>query len=464
MKLATNISLPLFLFFTLAGFAQVDFINFSKGNGLTSNSILVTKVDSKGVLWVGTVNGVSAYTSTGWVQIKSISDNDRYNKFIGRVSIIFEASNGDIWICGEKGIFVFNGEYWTYFDDNENEGYLISDIFEDRRGWVWVMFEKYQSLKDVSVLGFSMVEGVLQMYNGERWHKFVGEIGGSAAIAIGDKKQYFTSHIQDNNGNLWVTSLDGLYKFDGFRWTEYDQEEIPSDICNKVIQNSSGDIWVATRNGVAFKKDSSWIEFKKQKGIKGLDAVEFYEDYLKRLWVLSRKDDRFKSICVYDGNKWKPFFREKLKIRGDVDEMITNDSLILIYSDKGISSYTSGKWINLLDENNIDYDNFGNFTRTWDGRLLFTGKHGLYEIKKSKIKTLYNSASGWKANSVVVLGDDILIGTDKTGIYQISNGEGTNYTTDNGLPDDNVKLMFTDTMNNIWVVTRAGISQMKIQN
>lgn len=462
MRFATNMILPLLLsLIFFSGVAQVEISNFSKSNGLTSNSVLVSKVDSKGVVWIGTANGISAYTANGWVQIKSISDNNRYNKFIGRVSIIHEATNGDLWVCGEKGIFTFNGEYWTYFDDNENEGFQIADIFEDRRGWIWVTYEKYQSLKDVSVLGFSMVEGILQMYNGERWHKFTGEIGGSAAIAIGDKKQYFTSHIQDNEGNLWVTSLDGLYRFDGSRWTEYDQDDIPSDICNEVIQANNNEIWVATRNGVAVRNNDEWTEFKKQKGIKGLDAVNFYEDYLNRLWVLSRKDDRFKSICMYDGSKWKVFFKDKLKIKGDVHEMITYDSLILVYSDRGVSANTNGNWTNLITDYKIQDDHFSNFTRTGQNRILFTGRKGVYEYDGTELSKRLTYPAGWKANSMLVVDGIIVVGTDKSGVFLINNNDIVNYNTENGLADNNIKYVFKDKFSNIWAVTRSGVSLLE---
>lgn len=211
------------VFFTSSN-AQNVFTTYTKSSGLTSSTILLTKVDHKGIIWAGTSSGINAYTGDEWVPIRSIEDSKGNNNSLGRVSQIFEASNGDLWVISEKGIFIYNGEYWTYFYDGDNDGFIITDIFEDRRGWIWVSLEKRRSLKDISDIGFALTEGKIQMFNGSLWIKFPSDIGGSAAVPIGSPMDYFTSNMQDTQGNIWFTNLDGLYKFDGRKWTEFNEE------------------------------------------------------------------------------------------------------------------------------------------------------------------------------------------------------------------------------------------------
>ncbi len=155
MSFATNkILLLLFCTCFLSPNAQNEFVTYTKSDGLTSSNILSTKVDFRGIIWAATSSGINAYVNDGWISIKNITDNGGKNINIGRVSSIFEALNGDLWLVSEKGLFVYNGKQWMHFYDGDNEGFVVTDIFEDRRGWIWILLEKKRSLKDICDLGF----------------------------------------------------------------------------------------------------------------------------------------------------------------------------------------------------------------------------------------------------------------------------------------------------------------------
>jgi ligand-binding sensor domain-containing protein len=291
MSFPTNkILLLIFCVYIFSANAQDDFITYTKNDGLTSTNILSTKVDYTGIIWAATNSGINAFVNNGWIPIKSIADNREKNINIGRVSNIFEALNGDLWVISEKGLFVYNHKHWTHFYDGDNEGFVVTDIFEDRRGWIWILLEKKRSLKDIGDLGFGFVEGKVQTYNGYQWFKHIDEIGGSAAVTIGDPMDYFTSHTQDEQGNIWITNLDGLYKFDEREWIKFDEEQkqLPADICNKVIETRDNVIWVATKYGIAKQTDSSWTKYEDNKGIKGKEIYDLFEDKQNNTWVVTK--------------------------------------------------------------------------------------------------------------------------------------------------------------------------------
>ncbi len=463
MSFATSKILPFLLcLFVYNSFAQNELQTFTKGNGLVSSTILVTKVDSRGIVWLGTPSGISAFTSGSWVPVKSISDNNGYNQNIGRVTNIFETRKGEIWIASDKGIFIFNGKHWTYFNDNENEDFVISDIFEDRSDRIWVIYEKKKSLKDIGDLGFSLVEGVIQMYNGFQWIKFPGEIGGSAAVSIGEADNYFTSHIQDTEGNIWVTNLDGTYKFDGKKWTEYEKEQLPSDICNKVIESSKKEIWVATKYGVARNNGDEWIVYEKPRGLNGNVIVNIFEDNEARIWVATKKDHRFKYLCVFDDGKWKAFSRDQLKLKGEVVRILDFEDQVVAFSKRGITSFNGKKWTNLVNKYSIKDDNFAELLLARDKTIWFTGRNGLYQLSEDGLEKMYSPENGWKVTTnYESKKGKMLVGTEKQGIFIIDGKTITHYNEDNGLPDNYIKKTFEDKENNIWIVTKGGISLIK---
>lgn len=464
MSFATKKLLPLVLcLLCLSSFSQKEFNTYTKNNGLTSNTILTSIVDSKGIVWLGTADGVSAFVNNSWVGVKSISDNSGYKKNIGRVYLLFETGKGDIWVVSEKGFYIYNREFWTHFDDTDDQGFLVTDIFEDRNGWVWIISEKSQSLKDVSDLGFSIVEGDLQMYDGMQWHDFTREIGGAAAITIGAPTKYFTSHLLDVEGNMWVSNMDGIYKFNGNRWIEYDKEMLPADICYQVIQSKENDIWVATKRGVAKQDGNSWIKYEKNKGIKGNEIMSVFADKNNKIWVTAKRDNRLKYLCMFDGLKWKAFSKDHLKFKGEITQLLNFNNQVMAFSKNGISLFDGSKWVNIIKDNNVNDDNFSNLILKSNDNLIFTGKKGLYELTRNMLKTVYVVDDGWKPTKVIGDNDgNIWVGTAKSGLFLISGKSVIVYNTDNGLPSNGIINVFRDRQDNIWVVTKAGISMIKL--
>lgn len=458
----SKVLLFFFCIFFVSSSAQKVFSTYTKSNGLTSSNILLTKVDHKGIIWAATSSGINAFTGDSWIPIKSISDKNGNNNSLGRVSQIFEASNGELWVITEKGIFIYNGSYWTFFYDSDTDGFSVSDIFEDRRGWIWVTLEKRRSLKDISDLGFALTEGKIQVFNGFLWIKFPGDIGGSAAVVIGDPMEYFTSHMQDTQGNIWITNLDGLYKFNGKKWTEFNEEQLPSDICNKVIESSNGEIWVATKHGIAKQVGDEWIKYEKNKGIKGNNTYDLFEDKKKRLWAFANKDNRFNSLIVYENEKWEPFSKDNIKIKGSVDRLIDFEGQMIAFSKKGISSYDGKNWKSLTKKYNMTDDNFGNITVAKDKSIWFSGKEGLYHLTLDSLRLVYKPRKDWRVTSIFQSANgEIWVGTDKNGVFVIAGPENKNYTVNNGLNDNQIKEIFEDKQKNIWVVTRGGISRFE---
>ena len=459
---ANKILLLFFCVLFLNSTAQNEFHTFTKSDGLTSSNILFTKVDHKGVIWAATNSGINAFTGGKWVPIKSITNHNGNKTNMGRVTRIFETIVGEMWIVTEKGLFIYNGSYWTLFYDRDNDGFVVADIFEDRRGWIWILLEKERSIKDISDIGFAFVEGKIQMFNGQLWHTFPDKIGGSAAVTIGDPMEYFTSHLQDEQGNIWITNLDGLYKFDGKKWTNFNKEQLPSDICNKVIESSDNEIWVATRHGIAKQVGNKWVKYEKNRGIKENNVSDLLEDNKQRLWAIVKKDNRFSSLCVYKNDSWKPYFKDNIKIKGNISQLFDFDNQLIAFSKKGLSFFDGNNWTCFVKKYGITDDDFSNFIITKNKTLWFAGQKSLYKLKSDSLQVVYSPEKSWKATSIFESSkSEIWVGTEKNGVYLIVDNEIKNYKINNGLEDNYIKEVFEDKQKNIWVVTKWGISRFE---
>ena len=75
---------------------------------------------------------------------------------------------------------------------------------------------------------------------------------------------------QDQRGNMWFATYDGVNKYDGYSFTVYQHNEddpnsIANDISRIVKTDSQGRVWIGTRDGLSYY-DEEKDKFRKEGG------------------------------------------------------------------------------------------------------------------------------------------------------------------------------------------------------
>ena len=444
--------------------AQAKLTTFTKNSGLTSSSILFTYVDTRGVIWAATKDGLNAFSGKEWIPIARIFEQDGSEKKLGRVLNIFETSKGDMWVATEKGLFVYDRKSWVYYADREKIGFVVKILFEDSIGNIWVLSEKQGGMKEVSELGFFLMEGDLQMYNGWQWFDYTGVLGGSAAISLGNPADYFTSIVQLGNGALWISTQDGLYIYDEGNWDSFGRDVVSTDRCLQVFESSQNELWVATVKGMVRKNDTTWDKFEEIEGLSANIPYRIFEDAEQRIWVLARKGTRFKTISYYLDGKWSSYSVKDMRQKGEVKFVGEIQGEIWTLSDKGISVFSHNKWKTLAQMYGIKDHDYSQLLLLKDSSIVFATNKGLYKLKSKQLIKLISFESGWEVTCLHEgLIGDIWVGTKKEGVYLINHQNIQQFTKTDGLADDGVESVFNDKQNNIWIVTEEGISRFSEQ-
>ncbi len=106
---------------------------------------------------------------------------------------------------------------------------------------------------------------------------------------------------EDSFGYLWISTWNGLIKFDGYEYKTYtriktDNKSLPHNVCYNIFEDSKKRLWISTARGLALydrKHDNfNRITFQGRK-IKGVTKV--LEDADGFIWVLS-----FIDVLKYD--------------------------------------------------------------------------------------------------------------------------------------------------------------------
>ena len=102
-----------------------------------------------------------------------------------------------------------------------------------------------------------------------------------------DPEKLVTQYTRD--GYLWIGTQEGLVRFDGVRFTVFDQKNVPALRSADVLAlcaGADGSLWIGTRHGGVIRlRDGVFTAFTQREGLPN-DVVRcLYEDSRGRLWV-----------------------------------------------------------------------------------------------------------------------------------------------------------------------------------
>ena len=263
----------------------------TQADGLVSNTVLTIFEDSQGVMWFGTINGVTRYTQESF-QTFTMEDGLASDA----VGLIFEDQQGALWFATgspnfwSQGVSRYDGGMFQTFSTADGlPDNNIRDIFQDKTGTLWFAtgygVSRYDGRKfnnlivdgpmgmDVLPEWWNDVRAISQDTTGNFW--FASDAGLSYYNVQTSRFRYFgvgedlttfqemgnapSAHITDllfdDKGNLWIGHEQSWGKNSGIR--QYDgnklfilplSQEFPMKGIHSVLQDSKGNLWFAGTN------------------------------------------------------------------------------------------------------------------------------------------------------------------------------------------------------------------------
>ncbi|MFA6469755.1 MAG: two-component regulator propeller domain-containing protein [Bacteroidota bacterium] len=236
-------------------------------NGLPSHFIMSFFVDKSGTLWVTAFNGISRWDGKRFVPMQTVSgigDKEMYTLtqdfegnywagtpanglarlrpavitmigpeqglLEGKMLSLARRKDGSMIFgtnCG--GVYEWKEGKAFYSDMNKHLINLcVWTVLEDSRGRVWTGARQLTRFDDVREKGF-----VFDSTNG---------FNGLDIFAL----------FEDSKGILWIGCLNGLFRYDGNRFTQYTMADgLPHDDVRTIVEDRSGGLWIGTVNGLS---------------------------------------------------------------------------------------------------------------------------------------------------------------------------------------------------------------------
>ena len=342
------------------------------------------------------------------------------------------------------------GFFTTYTTDN---GLALDQIYcsyKDNMGHLW----------------FGTNGGGVSRYDGKSFANYT--------TAQGLASNVVWCITQDKTGNLWFgTDGGGASKFDGNSFTNYTTAQgLAGNVVLSIAEDKSGNLWFGTLKGGISKYDGKkFINYTISPKLVNTGIAVIKEDKKGNLWLGTSGG----GVVKYNGKLFTMYTTEQGLANNDIKDILedkagnlwfaTNGGGISKYADDGFTNYTRADGLAGNRVLSIIEDNSGNlwFGTVGGGVSKYDPRHN-DSVRQVNTFTNYTTAQGLANNEVTSIIEDekgnYWFSTYGGGISKFAGNSFTNYTKQNGLSNNVVYSIAEDISGNLWFGTDgSGVSK-----
>ena len=447
-----------------------EFTTITSSQGLLSNIVHDILQDRKGNLWFTHFGaGISRY------------DGHKFQTYTSQNGLVMtdrgylaEDLAGNIWIGTEgNGLYRFDGTTFKAFARRDGlPSDTIYDITCDANGVLWMATtrglcsmskgvfsttRKYDATGNplLRALALDGADGIyiaqpqgVHHYKGDRFYLVPGtdKLQGKGVETL----------FVDKEGHLWIGTTKGLYRWNGRELTEFkNQEGLWDGEINCVFQDMAGKIWIGT-NGAGLSRF-------------GDETFSHHTDPFKEnlVFAINRQPEGSYWIGtaagLYSLSAQKV---EHLKLHPALetafimDIMTDRNGMTWISTFNGLYCYDGIKVKNIpLRESKPNPITVATL-QSKDGSIWVATKIGFFEIRGDSVIDLAETDELFNVSGIQVIEDlsgNIWMATAKSGILKYDRTRVTHYTTDQGLPTNQILNAVVDRNGKLWFGTYEGL-------
>jgi len=228
---------------------------------------------------------------------------------------------------------------------------------------------------------------------------------------------------QTADGYLWLGTEEGLARFDGYEFTNFDKRDggLPSNYITALAATADGALWIGTAAGLTEYRDKRFRTFTIKDGLPDNAIVSLYADHEGVLWIVA--------------GVW-------------------------------LSRFENGRFTNYAPGPRLPVTAARGIVEDRRHRLWIGGMNGVGRLSSEGFSLVIGKAelAGRFVTCLTAGGDGIVwIGTSG-GVIAISpEGVVRSYRTADGLPDSMVRALWCDRSGSIWAGTNRGVARFNGQ-
>ncbi len=278
------------------------------------------------------------------------------------------------------------------------------------------------------------------------------------SIEEGLSQSYVTTIFQDSRGYLWVgTSGGGLCQFDGKSFTEYGQKDgLDGTIITAIAEDQDGHLWIgATWGGVTRFDGKTFQSFTEKEGMPNSEISSIVTDDDGRIWVGTPGGigviEKGKVVCTYAQKEGMQHV--------NVRSLFYDSNVLWIGTKAGLTKLEEDVFTHYNIPNPEEDEHVTCIAKDAEGAICIGTNKRIYDLDADRNQLVEKSIpmlpQGYPIKAIAKdsMGN-VWTALEGYGIYKIG-ATITSYTSNNGLPDNNVSTLMVDRVGNLWVGTNG---------
>ena len=455
--------------------------------------------DSKGTVWVGARSSTTGLLcSVRDSKVQCTGEDGRF----GASASTFEDHSGTLWAAGSHSLWRWNADSPTRYALPEPFIGSLQSLGENSEGNILIVTRTgIRQLVDGQVIPFPLP----QMPQDIEYHGLLRDRGGSIWIGTDYRGLLHFHHgrfdvfdhtdglsddrvmrvFEDREGNIWVATIGGLDRFGPLSVATYSSRQGVSGPQGSILAANDGSIWFTSTDGLYRWHDRRLLVYRGQSKrpssnqspaadtsggeviVSGLPEnpwSSLFEDRRQRLWLGTRYGlgylDRDKFVFVKG-------------VPGGFIDSIAEDAagnLWIAHRDAGLLQLSPD-----LTVHGVSLPIGGKLGDAW--RLAFDPKHddlwigrfsgGVAVFANGRMRAAYSEADGLGkgiVNDLRVASDGTAWASTDGGLSRIRAGRPATLNSKNGLPCDAVHASVVDDEGSTWIYMACGMVQITCSN
>jgi ligand-binding sensor domain-containing protein len=237
---------------------------------ISSNLLSKVVVDKNNNKWIGSIDhGLIKFDGKNWISYENSG------VITGtRVQDLLVDKSGKLWVATSRSLAVFDGINWLSYTDRLPSNNVLA-LEEDVNGNIWI----------------ATFDGLVKYVNGT-FQTFTRTNTEVPLINL-------SSVSSSKTGEIWAgSSLTGIFRYDGTRWTQYTASKMDldksniSDIVKDMIVDSKGNLWSYQQESPSLGVVSALLKYNGTQWFSislpilfPLELNSFYLDPQGNLWM-----------------------------------------------------------------------------------------------------------------------------------------------------------------------------------